>query len=79
MTEHPNLTRPSEVRALLTQLDAWHADEDGTGYYLTASDSADVPLRIRGDVTGGLRHGLLKVPFHPTGRAPQIPRQRREL
>ncbi|WP_246675459.1 thioredoxin domain-containing protein [Mesorhizobium sp. B2-3-4] len=34
----------------LEQLDHWHADADGTGYYLTASDSTDVPIRIRGDV-----------------------------
>ncbi|WP_173934386.1 thioredoxin domain-containing protein [Chelativorans sp. Marseille-P2723] len=31
-------------------LDRWHADQEGSGYYLTASDSTDVPLRIRGDV-----------------------------
>ncbi|TJX21192.1 MAG: thioredoxin domain-containing protein, partial [Mesorhizobium sp.] len=31
-------------------LDRWHADAEGTGYYLTASDSTDVPIRIRGDV-----------------------------
>jgi len=32
------------------QLDRWHRDKDGTGYYLTASDSEDVPIRIRGDI-----------------------------
>ncbi|MCV3206802.1 thioredoxin domain-containing protein [Mesorhizobium sp. YC-39] len=32
------------------QLDHWHQDGDKTGYYLTASDSTDVPIRIRGDV-----------------------------
>ncbi|WP_163270716.1 thioredoxin domain-containing protein [Chelativorans alearense] len=31
-------------------LDRWHADEAGSGYFLTASDNADVPMRIRGDV-----------------------------
>lgn len=35
---------------LLTQLDRWHADAENSGHYLTASDSADVPLRIRGDI-----------------------------
>ncbi|TJW22570.1 MAG: thioredoxin domain-containing protein, partial [Mesorhizobium sp.] len=30
--------------------DQWHGDENNTGYYLTASDSSDVPIRIRGDV-----------------------------
>ncbi|RUV65310.1 thioredoxin domain-containing protein, partial [Mesorhizobium sp. M5C.F.Ca.IN.020.14.1.1] len=34
----------------IAQLDQWHSDENNTGYYLTASDSADVPIRIRGDV-----------------------------
>ncbi|MBN9222024.1 MAG: thioredoxin domain-containing protein [Mesorhizobium sp.] len=34
----------------IEQLDHWHADAAGTGYYLTASDSTDVPIRIRGDV-----------------------------
>ncbi|RUX97676.1 MULTISPECIES: thioredoxin domain-containing protein [unclassified Mesorhizobium] len=32
------------------QLDHWHADAEKTGYYLSASDCADVPIRIRGDV-----------------------------
>ena len=31
-------------------LEDWHADADKTGHYLTASDSADVPMRIRGDI-----------------------------
>jgi uncharacterized protein len=34
----------------LAALDRWYSDADGTGYFLTASDSADVPIRIRGDV-----------------------------
>ena len=34
----------------LAQLDRWHADATNTGHYLTASDSADVPMRIRGDI-----------------------------
>ncbi|MER8440026.1 thioredoxin domain-containing protein [Mesorhizobium sp. M1312] len=34
----------------IAQLDQWHSDENTTGYYLTASDSSDVPIRIRGDV-----------------------------
>jgi uncharacterized protein YyaL (SSP411 family) len=38
------------ARHFIAQLDLWHADEQGTGYYLTASDSKDVPIRIRGDV-----------------------------
>ncbi|TGQ74985.1 MAG: thioredoxin domain-containing protein [Mesorhizobium sp.] len=38
------------ARNFIEQLDRWHADADKTGYYLTASDSTDVPIRIRGDV-----------------------------
>lgn len=34
----------------LKMLETWHADADKTGHYLTASDSADVPMRIRGDI-----------------------------
>ncbi|ODT19646.1 MAG: thioredoxin domain protein [Mesorhizobium sp. SCN 65-12] len=38
------------ARDFIAGLDRWHADAEGTGYYLTASDSGDVPIRIRGDV-----------------------------
>ena len=38
------------ARQFIEQLDHWHQDENKTGYYLTASDSTDVPIRIRGDV-----------------------------
>lgn len=31
-------------------LRTWHGDAEGAGFYLTASDSDDVPIRIRGDV-----------------------------
>lgn len=34
----------------LKMLENWHADADKAGHYLTASDSADVPMRIRGDI-----------------------------
>ncbi|TJW45436.1 MAG: thioredoxin domain-containing protein [Mesorhizobium sp.] len=34
----------------IAQLDRWHQDSENTGYYLTASDCSDVPIRIRGDV-----------------------------
>lgn len=39
-----------QAEAWADMLDRWHGDETGTGYYLTASDSTDVPMRIRGDV-----------------------------
>ncbi|PBC05661.1 thioredoxin domain-containing protein [Mesorhizobium sp. WSM3860] len=38
------------ARQFIDQLDRWHQDPERTGYYLTASDSVDVPIRIRGDV-----------------------------
>jgi len=34
----------------LDMLETWHADASKTGHYLTASDSTDVPMRIRGDI-----------------------------
>jgi uncharacterized protein YyaL (SSP411 family) len=40
----------ARARHFLDQLDRWHRDEAGSGYYLTASDSTDVPVRVRGDV-----------------------------
>lgn len=43
-------TYVDRARLFIDQLDRWHRDSDGTGYYLTASDSTDVPIRIRGDV-----------------------------
>lgn len=39
-----------QAKKWATMLDRWYADENGTGYYLTAKDSVDVPMRIRGDV-----------------------------
>ena len=38
------------ARQFIAQLDRWHQDAEGTGYFLTASDSTDVPIRTRGDV-----------------------------
>jgi len=38
------------ARHFTDALDRWHQDADKTGYWLTASDSGDVPIRIRGDV-----------------------------
>lgn len=37
-------------RDLAGTLDTWYADESGHGHYLSASDSADLLMRIRGDV-----------------------------
>lgn len=38
------------AKMLSGQLDRWHADADRVGHFLSASDSNDVPIRIRGDV-----------------------------
>jgi len=38
------------ARTFLEMLDRWYADPQANGYFLTASDSSDVPIRIRGDV-----------------------------
>ena len=40
----------ADAASHLEILDQWYIDEDPAGHYLTASDSRDVPLRIRGDV-----------------------------
>jgi len=47
--------------ALLQQLDASYRDEDGTGYYLTASHSTDVPLRIRGDIDDAIPSATAQI------------------
>ncbi len=39
-----------QARAWARELQTWYADDSGEGYYLTASDATDVPMRIRGDV-----------------------------
>jgi uncharacterized protein YyaL (SSP411 family) len=38
------------ARGFLDALRTWHDDGTGSGYFLTASDASDVPIRIRGDV-----------------------------
>ncbi|MGS1094883.1 thioredoxin domain-containing protein [Aquamicrobium terrae] len=40
----------NHARHFMGELDRWHADDGGSGHYLSASDSEDVPVRIRGDV-----------------------------
>jgi uncharacterized protein YyaL (SSP411 family) len=39
-----------DAARFLEFLDRWYIDEHAAGHYLTASDSSDVPIRIRGDV-----------------------------
>jgi uncharacterized protein YyaL (SSP411 family) len=40
----------NDASAFLELTDRWYIDEADEGHYLTASDAADVPIRIRGDV-----------------------------
>ena len=40
----------AEAVSHLDALDRWYIDEANAGHYLTAADSRDVPLRIRGDI-----------------------------
>lgn len=47
-TNDPKYIRTAS--SLTEQLDRWHGDPDRAGYFLSASDSSDVPIRIRGDV-----------------------------
>jgi uncharacterized protein YyaL (SSP411 family) len=56
------------ARSFLDQLDQWYADSGNNGYYLTASDSTDVPIRIRGDIdeaipsaTGQIIEAMIRV------------------
>ncbi|MCO5146874.1 MAG: thioredoxin domain-containing protein [Aquamicrobium sp.] len=39
----------ARARRWMQALDDWHGDDEGTGHYFTASDAADVLIRIRGD------------------------------
>ena len=40
----------TQAASFLELLDRWYGDGSGYGYFLTASDSNDVPIRLRGDV-----------------------------
>jgi len=46
---------------MLAALDRWHADPSGTGFYLSASDSADVIMRIRGDVDDAMPSATAQI------------------
>jgi uncharacterized protein YyaL (SSP411 family) len=57
-----------QAKSFLSQLDRWYADHTGSSYFLTASDAADVPMRIRGDVdeaipssTGQIIEAMVKL------------------
>jgi uncharacterized protein YyaL (SSP411 family) len=46
---------------MLAALDRWHLDPAGTGYYLSASDSTDVIMRIRGDVDDAMPSATAQI------------------
>ncbi len=50
-----------KARHYLDQLDRWHADESGESHFLTASDAADVPIRIRGDVDDAIPSATAQI------------------
>lgn len=45
-----NAAYVDQAERFYATLDRWYLDSEGTGHFLTASDSSDVPIRIRGDV-----------------------------
>ncbi|HMM63974.1 MAG TPA: thioredoxin domain-containing protein, partial [Mesorhizobium sp.] len=51
----------AKARHYLDQLDRWHADATGESHYLTASDAADVPIRIRGDVDEAIPSAMAQI------------------
>jgi uncharacterized protein YyaL (SSP411 family) len=48
-------------RRMLATLDQWHADPAGTGHYLSASDSSDVIMRVRGDVDDAMPSATAQI------------------
>jgi uncharacterized protein len=50
-----------DARRLLSMLDDWYADESNAGHYLTASDSGDLPMRIRGDIDEALPSATAQI------------------
>jgi uncharacterized protein YyaL (SSP411 family) len=45
----------------LDLLDSWYVDEERSGHYLSASDAADVPIRIRGDVDDAIPSATAQI------------------
>ncbi len=50
-----------KARTWMEALDRWHGDEIGTGYYFTASDATDLPMRIRGDVDDAMPSATARI------------------
>jgi uncharacterized protein YyaL (SSP411 family) len=51
----------ARARAWMEALDLWHGDEIGTGYYFTASDATDLPMRIRGDADDAMPSATARI------------------
>ncbi|WP_311030724.1 thioredoxin domain-containing protein [Mesorhizobium koreense] len=50
-----------DAHHMLAALDRWHADPAGTGYYLSAADSSDVIMRVRGDVDDAMPSATAQI------------------
>ena len=57
------------AKHFVDELDRWHQDSEKTGYWLTASDSGDVPIRIRGDVDEAIPSATSQIVSGGRGRA----------
>ena len=49
------------ARHYLRQLDVWHSDTTGSGYFLTAADAKDVPIRSRGDADDAIPSATAQI------------------
>ncbi|MBN9067746.1 MAG: thioredoxin domain-containing protein [Rhizobiales bacterium] len=50
-----------DASRMLAALDCWHADPAGTGYHLSATDSGDVIMRVRGDVDDAMPSATAQI------------------
>lgn len=51
----------ADAERFLQSLEDWYADEPKAGHYLTALDSRDLPMRIRGDVDEALPSATAQI------------------
>jgi uncharacterized protein YyaL (SSP411 family) len=50
-----------DASRMLAALERWHGDDSGMGYYLSASDSSDVIMRVRGDVDDAMPSATAQI------------------
>ena len=51
----------SRARDWCACLDRWYVDDAGTGFYLTASDATDIPMRLRSDIDDALPSATAQI------------------